>query len=274
MSSFFKLLALLLLGFPVSVRAVDFQGGDLPEGPRSQLNKALNAWNENYGTHVRAVQWNVRGKIGTGSLSLGSVREDISNPARAWVPDGDIDHPKDMRAVRLDQVEGIEPESIKSWRLSADKAVQEDAWYYIDISWEQDGQKFHTTAVASQDRLLYESMIFNARLARKHNSCFYTSILWLWGDVSGEITADIKSLCEKQTVTSCDEACEAWMTLGSAEVKCDAKKVSATTCQMKYAWAWATPLVSLRFQAEKFDFTTSGIGSRGKGNASCSLKCP
>jgi len=269
-----KFLGLFLLWFPGIAYAVEALDGGLPEGPRRQLNMALKAWNENYGAHVRAVRWSVRGKIGTENLSFGAIREDMTNPARAWIPDIDTYHPENTRAVRLDRSEGIGPDAIKSWKLSTDKAVQEDAKYYIDIDWEQDGKPFRTTAVASQDKLLYDSMIFNSRLVKKHNSCFYTAILWLWGDISGEITADAKLLCEGRSVTSCDKACTAWMDLGDAKVECDSNKVSTTACQMKYVWAWGTPLASISFKKDSFEFKVTGIGSRGNGNGSCSLTCP
>ena len=73
---------------------------ELPAGPRELLEISLENWNEFYGKNVRAEGWTYEGRIDSEGQRSKIVAE-MTDPAKAWFPSGDVAFPDRMTALRI-----------------------------------------------------------------------------------------------------------------------------------------------------------------------------
>lgn len=254
----------------------------LPQAARQRIDTALKNWNTNYGANVIAVSWSYESTITTEQQRLDALNE-ITDPAKAWLPTGDYTVASSVSAQRI-----IEDTSIKQPVIDSLKTVLNSQFkighYKVRVNWLKGTQSFTTLLIANDSVPVYDNMFGNiALVSQEVNSlvavtkqCLNLTIYWIWGGVRGKITASVTTNCDANGyVISCDKDCFAYCTLGEAKIECTTQIVgNGRCCQLSYSWAWAVGFKSIKVKVGGGGFEIVGIlGSGGAANGSCTVCC-
>ena len=244
----------------------------LPNAVKTKLETAIDNWNTLYGTNVQATGWSYQGTIDS-TAELDTVLDAILSSDLAWLPDIDIDDTSSATASLLDDVTGLDAQTISDWEDLVESLIQ-TGMHLVTINWQKGTDTFTTTCVTDDIDIIYDNMLSNAVMVetKSKTKCFDYQISWLWGSERGRIIVNLDCVCVEGHIVACLHTCTAYMTLGDAKVNC---KITQTEncCYLNYSWAWATPLVTITVQTDNFTLQTSGIGSSGQGSGSCYCCC-
>jgi len=245
----------------------------LPDTVKSKLDTAIANWNTLYGTNVQAdPAWTYEGTIDS-ATELDTILDEILSSTSAWIPDIDINDTSSATAVLLQNVTGLDAQTISDWEDLVESLIQ-TGMHIVTINWQKGTDTFTTTCVTDDTDIIYDNMLSNAVMVeiKSKKKCFDYVIKWLWGSQRGNILVFLDCVCVEGHIVACPYTCTAYMTLGDAKVNC---KITQTEdcCYLNYSWAWATPLVTISVQTDDFTLQTSGIGSSGQGNGSCYCCC-
>jgi hypothetical protein len=223
----------------------------LPNTVKTKLDTAIANWNTLYGTNVQAdTAWTYEGTT-----------------------DVDISDPSSATASLLDNVTGLDAQTISDWEDLVESLIQ-TGMHLVTISWQKGSVAFTTTCVTDDTDIIYDNILSNAVMVQTKSKakCFDYVISWLWGNQRGNILVFLDCVCVEGQLIACLHTCTAYMTLGDAKVNCKVTKTE-DCCYLDYSWAWATPLVTISVQTDNFTLQTSGIGSSGQGSGSCYCCC-
>ena len=245
----------------------------LPNTVKTKLDTAIANWNTLYGTNVQAdTVWTYEGTIDSTS-ELDTVLDAILSADSAWLPDVDISDPSSATASLLDNVTGLDAQTISDWEDLVESLIQ-TGMHFVTINWQKGTDTFTTTCVTDDTNIIYDNMLSNAVMVETKSKakCFDYVISWLWGSERGRIMVFLDCVCVEGHIVACPYTCTAYMTLGDAKVNCKVTKTE-DCCYLDYSWAWASPLVTISVQTDNFTLQTSGIGSSGQGSGSCFCCC-
>jgi len=245
----------------------------LPNTVKTKLDTAIANWNTLYGTNVQAdTAWTYEGTIDS-TAELDTILDAILSADSAWLPDVDINDTSSATAVLLEDVVGLDSQTISDWEDLVESLIQ-TGMHIVTINWQKGTDTFTTTCVTDNTDIIYDNMLSNAVMVETKSKvkCFDYQISWLWGSERGRILVYLDCVCVEGVIVACLKTCTAYMTLGDAKVNC---KITQTEncCYLNYSWAWATPLVTISVQTDNFTLQTSGIGSSGQGSGSCFCCC-
>ena len=244
----------------------------LPNTVKTKLETAIDNWNTLYGTNVQATGWSYEGTIDS-ATELDTILDVILSADSAWLPDANINDTSSATAVLLEDVVGLNSQTISGWEDLVESLIQ-TGMHLVTINWQKGTDTFTTTCVADDTDIIYDNMLSNAVMVeiKSKKKCFDYVISWLWGNQRGNILVFLDCVCVEGHISACPYTCTAYMTLGDAKVNC---KITQTEdcCYLNYSWAWATPLVTISVQTDNFTLQTSGIGSSGQGSGSCFCCC-
>jgi len=245
----------------------------LPNAVKTKLDTAIANWNTLYGTNVQAdTAWTYEGTIDS-TTELDTVLDEILSADSAWLPDVDINDPSAATAILLEDVVGLDSQTISDWEDLVESLIQ-TGMHLVTINWQKGTDTFTTTCVTDDTDIIYDNMLSNAVMVeiKSKAKCFDYVISWLWGSERGRILVYLDCVCVEGVIVACPYTCTAYMTLGDAKVNCKVTKTE-DCCYLDYSWAWATPLVTISVQTDNFTLQTSGIGSSGQGSGSCFCCC-
>ena len=180
-------------------------------GSVRRLREAIEKWNDSYGRNVRAGGFRYEGVI-TSAGQRNRIVKKITNRKKAWFPSIDVANPSESVAVRLDKSREITEEDIANWRNMVGKTV-EVGHHFLTLHWTQKDANFTTLSVVDEDQPRYDNMLFNAARMEETNTCPAYRLVWLWGGERGRISSEVSPNCRNGRPITCDELCEASMTL-------------------------------------------------------------
>lgn len=235
--------------------------GPMPEVACGELLLATSVWNDRFGdiATIQNVQF-------TGSVegNAQKLKEQITS-ADARLPVVSCDRPIAVIQLKNATVDGAD---VEAWQKLVDELLKHTE-YVANISWATANDKFVTSALLSREGILYDNILTNVRERRTSNSCAHEQMLWIWGGVSGEIKIDLVPIYENGRVTACSGTHYNHMILGRSRSWIGESSIRAGRCYAKYAWAWSTPIASIKFNATKFQFEIKGLGSQASGGGDC-----
>lgn len=144
--------------------------------------------------------------------------------------------------------------------------------HFVRLVWRsRSGEEFLSTVIGSNTPpYLHGRILSSIVLESESNSCLYKRLMWLWGSTRGEIAAELElEPISQNNKLDCKKTDSAWMALGDAYVKMREIEYMDGGCRSAYAWAYATPMATISFNADLFSFTVSGLGSKGMGSGDC-----
>lgn len=237
--------------------------GDLPENLCGYVETAVSNWNNRIDTDAKITDWV---QESTQRLSSHSLIDMLGgNDIRA----ANVDNEGRVHIVLLNEEEknrwyNAELHHLNQW-FSDNMATI----HIVGFDWDTTEGKFNTkVAVNERNPYLYGRILSGIVVESDSNSCLYKRLIWLWGSTRGEIFANLTPQGDDRM---CRQEFEAWMTFGSAKVKMDKVSHDSARCNSQYAWAYATPLVSISFERDGFSFTVNGLGSSGMGGGMCDV---
>ena len=245
----------------------------LPNTVKTKLDTAIANWNTLYGTNVQAdTAWTYEGTIDS-TAELDTILDAILSADSAWLPDVDISDPSSATASLLDNVTGLDAQTISDWEDLVESLIQ-TGMHLVTIDWQKGTDTFTTICVTDDTDIIYDNMLSNAVMVeiKSKAKCFDYQISWLWGSERGRILVYLDCVCVEGQLVACLHTCTAYMSFGDAKVNCKVTKTE-DCCYLDYSWAWATPLVTISVQTDNFTLQTSGIGSSGQGSGSCFCCC-
>lgn len=170
----------------------------------------------------------------------------------------------------------------------------------LDITWESQGQQFHTKCVYDENGIVYDNMLSNiafvvteepaseaprapaeeemidaTALANQSWSTRFLNytITWVWGGTRGKIEMDHYVISCDGWYSFCDDggAVNAWMSVGSASGRTGRNALwYPRISKLAWGYGWATPTASFSIAWNSgsltFSVSTSGVGSAGKGS--------
>ncbi|HYK06090.1 MAG TPA: hypothetical protein VE974_30385 [Thermoanaerobaculia bacterium] len=235
--------------------------GALPERACAHLLLAIGAWNDRFGDVAIAEGFEYRGDPTTQAEKL---LEQITSPD-AVLPVVAEERPVGIAPRRNAEIASAD---LTRWR-SQIESILRNTKHAVQINWKLKDGKFVTTSLLSDSILVYDNILTNVRERRSSNSCVHEQILWIWGGVSGEIKIDLVPIYEEGRIVACAGSNRDYLMLGTSESRISPSKVRHGRCFARYAWAWATPVATISFNASKFKFEIRGLGSRGSGSGEC-----
>lgn len=253
----------------------------LPEKPRTQLDLALKAWDNNFGEEVISDGWKYIEKIGDES-SRKDIVDKMTDEKESWFPSIEAtDSLNTATVLKISDDPTISSAQKQAWKKKIDDETKVGQHVVmVTWKWKVNKKKFVTYCTLDEDKILNDNMIMNATGVRRSNSCFSNKMWWLWeGDdpanwTRGHIFTDLTPNCGSNGIPiTCNKNCTSSMTAGEADVKCKSRIVQ-NCCEMDYSWAWACGFKSVKLAADGFTLEIEGIlGSSGKGNGSCTRCC-
>ncbi len=243
-------------------------------GYAADLDASKNNWNTLYGTNVILTGWSLAGDINNASDRAATIAE-MTDPTGVYVADGDVSNAATVTARLLQDVDAV---GQNAWQTIVNDTVA-IGQHKIKLHWQfvANGGLFDTIAVANDDAvngIKLDSMLTNiVGPAIFQVASGSMTITWLWGSERGKI--DWSVTCVPPGL--CINSCNAYMTLGSANITCIVKKVG-NCCQLDYGYSWATPLASASATwnalGGTWTFSVGGIGSAGTGSGTVVDCCP
>ena len=234
-------------------------------------------WNGNY-AHAAAI---------TGGTFLGTIQTDAER-ARAlqamlsldYVATGDFTDPSTVEILDASEDFRVSRSQYNTWRAAADSAVQIGQDVYL-VNWQiADVGAAYTLALVDDQTVVWESILQSVSYEEDDSgpgalsgapSSMSRRITWLWGSTRGRITARIQADCDGEEVR-CIKTCDAWMSVGSATIKCEVQK-DGECCILNYSYGWGTPLVDVEVARDGFTVSAKGLGSKGEGNGTLQDCC-
>ena len=240
--------------------------GDLPESLCGYVETAVSNWNNHIDTDARITGWVHES---TQRLRSHSIIDILGgNDIRAV----NVDDEGRVHIVLLNEEEknrwySAELSHLNQW-FSDDIATI----HIVNFAWNTPDGDFNMKGVVNErDPYLYDRILSGIVVESDSNSCLYKRLDWLWTSKRGEIFA---SLTPQVNTSRCQQEFFAWMTWGRAEVRMGDVSYHSAGCSSQYAWAYATPVVSISFDHGSFSFTFTGLGSSGMGGGTCDASIP
>jgi hypothetical protein len=242
--------------------------GLLSEQECGYLNSAVRAWNTMFGSKVHLDGWKYVEDYGTSLQALDSG-------TGLWIPTTD----KTGVLTGAAPISEENQEIYKEWKTGQGTAWPELVSRFasqtkdaVSLHWKIGDRDFETTALVSdKPPYILDSMLSSVAILKKGHSCVDDQILWLWGPVRGEIYVDA-SVIKTSKGFICARKEDAWMNLGTVDIKMTDVTYNGNTCMFTYAWAFATPFASLTFKLDSFSFEITGLGSGEKESGDCVAK--
>lgn len=272
------LFILSLLVFSACTRQLISASEELPMKPHSQIETAIQNWNEFYGANVQAVSWSYVGRI-TSEATRNEMVQVMTSPERAWFPSGDVSKPNEMTAARITDDPQISSQDITEWQNMVNEKVSVGQ-HVVEIKWTKGVESFTTICITDEQSIIYDSTLSNAVSGRRATGCFDYKMCWIWEMhkpcsewTRGYITGGLVTNCKEGVPVTCEDDCSSSMTLGEVKIKCE-ERIVENCCKMDYSWAWACGFKSIKVGTDKFTLEVEGIiGSSGAGNGSCTECC-
>lgn len=245
------------------------QGAQAQNGVNDLVDGALE-WNGNYAQTATI----------TGGIFLGTIQT-AADRALAfdavlqldYVAAGDFTDPSTVEILDASEDIRVTRSQYNTWRAAADSAVQIGLDAYL-VNWQvSDVGAISTIALVDDQTVVWESILqsvsyvedeFGPGTLSGARSSMSRRITWLWGSTRGRINASIRAVCDGDEIR-CVKTCDAWMSLGSATIRCEVKK-DGDCCTLDYSYGWGTPLVDVEVARDGFTVSAKGIGSKGEGN--------
>lgn len=266
-----QLLAFVLATAAPTMAALDWTPDSTTDsaGGLTDLIVGAGEWNGNYG-HAALI---------TGGQYLGIIRtEEERNRAVAamlaldYAASGDFTNPASVEVFDVSENPRVSREAYFRWAASADSAACIGQEAYL-VDWQIPGVgPFQTIALVTDQTVAWEGILQSAAYEEPDTpgtlaagrSSMSRRIKWIWGSTRGRISAKVQAICNGPRI-SCQKTCDAWMSVGTAIIKCEIEK-AGECCNLKYSFGWGTPLVDVEVARDGFSVTASGLGSNGEGN--------
>lgn len=269
--SLFCAVALICAGCSGETSISPQSGEGLPSDLGSLLDEALANFNRYYGNIGTALSYSYLGTIGNIEQKQEVVAE-ITNSSIARVPKIVFEDTLFSGSIVSLQEENIPQTELNEWQNLVNSLV-EVGMHLIRIYWRANGEDFSSLCVATDEDIVYDNILSNVVIVEGQEQklrCLDYTIYWLWGGERGKVIAEVTASCDG--VINCGRHCTASMTLGEARINCRTR-TQGNCCVLEYSFAWATPLVWISVDTDEFTLRTSGLGSSGEGNGSCSDCC-
>ena len=240
------------------------------------LDIAQANWNSSFGDYAQMTGWTYVGQIADAS-ERESIVAALSDPDQTWIAQMDPLDPTEVAVVRLsDALVGEPPGTLTEWEIVVDNSVDVGD-HVVQVDWLVPGEgAVQTTTIASDDEIKFDPIFVTIVMVSKsiiESSVEGTiTIMWIWGGTRGEITYMVEAICdEEHHLIACSHQCDAWMTLGDAQIQCMVEEIG-DCCKLNYGYAWRTPTGSITIGWDagkgKFEVTVTGLGSSGQGSGS------
>jgi len=95
----------------------------LPNTVKTKLETAIDNWNTLYGTNVQATGWSYEGTIDS-ATELDTILDVILSADSAWLPDVNINDTSSATAVLLQNVTGLDAQTISDWEDLVESLIQ------------------------------------------------------------------------------------------------------------------------------------------------------
>ena len=239
------------------------QCGELTEESCGYVAAAVSNWNTLFSSNARIQRWDYAGAETADAASLISILDQGSD----WRVAG-VDSEGNIAIVPMNEELREQWHSAEFQHLEQLLGDDSATVHLVSLDWKLSDEKVFVSTIIVNDRypFLHGRILSGIVLESDSNSCLYKRLLWLWGDTRGEISIDLRPYGEN---FHCARVAKAWMSFGNARAKMNEVEYDDNSCVSAYAWAYATPLAIISFDANSFSLTVSGLGSKGMGSGDC-----
>ena len=240
--------------------------GELSREQCGYLSATVENWNAFTGGSSIIV-----GSAHVGKIDSENAVSSITATDRIWIPVYE-DAERTVNLVPLDDDDLnrqwlSEQASYLERRLSSAKNIN-----LVELNWQTSGGRdFQTNLVLSDVYpFVHGQIVSGVVVERDRSGSFRKELSWLWGLIRGEIYVNlIHSSSGYGDASWCRQYAHAWLDLGDAQVYMNDPEYNNGVCSSTYTWGYVSPIASLTFNIEAFNFTITGIGASGRGLGVC-----